>query len=193
MKDGDEFALTVTVPAEQWAFACRRLLFLEASVVQILSDRGWLREWFTAPELAALRLPGLPTTRQGVARLAKAERWRCRIVLQRGQEVREYHCTALPGRAFDQFIERIITAPRPVSEVVPPHPAIAATPAPPIAVKASNAIQPWVLPLMRIIRTQGVLSVARAMRELSEHLPPGAPRPTVEEAEEVLRGMGMLV
>jgi hypothetical protein len=63
MDFGDELPLNTSIPTEQWAFMTRRLHYLEAVVVQILGDRSLLREWYTAGELAELRLPGLPLTR----------------------------------------------------------------------------------------------------------------------------------
>jgi len=194
MKDDDEFALTVEVPAEQWAFACRRVRFLEAAIVQILGDRGRLREWFSAPELASLSLPGLPTTRQGVARLAKAEEWRSRIVMRRGQEVREFHCAALPDRAFDGLIERVIAAPRHEGEDIPPtNNTLPAKPPGDVTSDGGNTTPPWVLPLMRVMRSQHVPSVESALRELPRHLPSGAGCPTLHEAMNALRDIGMRI
>jgi len=54
------FPLTVTVPADDWAFTNRRLRYLEGVIVQILRDGGSVKEWYTAAELAALGLSGLP-------------------------------------------------------------------------------------------------------------------------------------
>lgn len=52
-------------------------------------------EWFTADELAELRLPGIPRTKRKVNKQAKAERWESRAAAQRGGG-REYPVSALP-------------------------------------------------------------------------------------------------
>ena len=88
--DNDMLALTVSVPAEQWDFARRRLRYMEAVIVQILRDAARFKEWYSAAELAALGLRGLPGTKQGIARLAASQKWRRRIVTGRGGERHEY-------------------------------------------------------------------------------------------------------
>ena len=193
MDFGDELPLTASIPADHWGFMTRRLRYLEAVIVQILGDRSLLKEWYTAGELADLGLPGLPLTRQGIARLAKARGWRSEITLQRGQEVRIYHCTALPARAFDGMLDRIILRrairKAGIPEPAPAMPSPATSPPPP---PTDNTAPPWVLPLLRIVRESGTLSVASAIKELPPHLPPGVPCPTDQEAEAVLRKLGMI-
>lgn len=66
------------------------------------------REWFTAGELAALRLPGLPTTTRGVLNVAQREGWTDRNDEIHGRLARprkgrgggvEFHLTLLPEPA----------------------------------------------------------------------------------------------
>ena len=200
MDFGDELPFTASIPADQWGIMTRRLRYLEAVIIQILGDRSLLKEWYTAGELAELALPGLPGTRQGIARLANAHGWRSHIVMRRGQEARVYHCTVLPARAFDGLLDRITLrrAARRAEAVPPglsPAPATrAAAPrqAPPPAPTTENTAPPWVLPLLRIIRETGSLSVDAALGELSNSLPPGMACPTREEAQTVLSRLGYL-
>ncbi|CAO3437226.1 DNA-binding protein [Azospirillum doebereinerae] len=197
MDFGDELPFTAAIPADHWGFMTRRLRYLEAVIIQILGDRSLLKEWYTAGELAELQLPGLPRTRQGIARLANARGWRSQIGLHRGQEARIYHCTVLPHRAFDGLLDRIICrgALRRTETVPPAPPDDAATPRPMAPHKAAteNTAPSWVLPLLRIVRETGNPSVAAALDELPRHLPPGVACPTHEEAETVLSKLGMLV
>lgn len=194
MDFGDELPLSATIPADHWASMKRRLVYLEAVIIQILGDRSLLKEWYTAGELADLRLPGLPHTRQGVARLANARGWRSHITMQRGREARLYHCTALPARAFDGLLDRIIVrgAMR-RADAAPAAPARSTTPhAAPVPSIPENTAPPWVLPLLRIVRASGSLSVASAVEELPRHLPPGVACPSHQEAEDMLRKLGMV-
>ena len=69
----DRFDLTVSVPADEWADAQRRLAWLEGMLLRIVRERSALREWYGAGELEALQLPGLPPSRQAIARLANKE------------------------------------------------------------------------------------------------------------------------
>ena len=50
--------LTVSVPAEEWAYAQRRLTYLETLLVRVVRDSRNIQEWFTAGELAGKVLPG---------------------------------------------------------------------------------------------------------------------------------------
>lgn len=59
-----------------------------------------MQEWFTAKELADLKLPEMPTTQQGIDKKAKAEKWPSRQRIGRGGG-REYHIAVLPNTAFD--------------------------------------------------------------------------------------------
>jgi len=67
-----------------------------------------VRAWLTASDIAALRLPGLPTTKRGVLDLAIREDWAGRAGAEGGEMVRqsrrrgggtEYHADLLPAAA----------------------------------------------------------------------------------------------
>ena len=72
-------------------------------------------EWFTAAELAALTLPGLPSDKRGMARRAQEERWTSRSHVDgsplyrprkgRGGGV-EFHVSILPGTARLEMARR---------------------------------------------------------------------------------------
>jgi len=77
--------------------------------------------WFTAAELAELRLPGLPETKRAINRRAEAERWGLRLgadgrPLARKRAGRgggiEYHFRALPGEAQIALARRGIIRPQ---------------------------------------------------------------------------------
>ncbi|MGE0256877.1 MAG: transposase domain-containing protein [Alphaproteobacteria bacterium] len=84
-----------------------------------------MTEWFTAAELAALRLPDLPVTESAVIRVAKREKWREErdtrgAPLARRRAGRgggwEYHRSLLPARALqrlvaDEVAERVAAEP----------------------------------------------------------------------------------
>lgn len=61
-----------------------------------------MKEWFTASELAELKLPDLPTTERGIREMAQRANWKsgahCRKVERRGGGF-EYHMAVLPHRA----------------------------------------------------------------------------------------------
>lgn len=191
--DDDNLPLTINIAADQWAFTCRRLKYLEAVIIQILRDAKRLKEWFSAAELAAFRLRGLPRSRQGVARLASVRRWRFRDASGNGGARREYHCTALPEPAFADLLDRIMLPPGTASaggqhaspEIPLPQTQKAAPP--------DNAAPPWMLPLMRSLRGGRLLTVQEAVEALPATLPPGVACPTYEEAETVLRRFGFTV
>lgn len=191
MLTDDDLPLTVTIPVAEWGYLVRRTRYLEAVAVQILRDHERLREWYAPGELAALNLPGLPATAQAIGRRAREERWLWRSHRgtggRRGRETREYHVVSLPARAFDALIERILALPAP-SDTAPL--VVPAEPLPPP--RRGDAAPSWVLPLLRVIRRQGKLSVAGAVSALSRELPPDAPRPDYAEAEAMLRSLGMV-
>jgi putative transposase len=59
-----------------------------------------MKEWWTARELAAERLPGLPIQRANIRLFAERERWRCRETRNHvGGARREYHLSSLPEAA----------------------------------------------------------------------------------------------
>lgn len=60
--------LTINVPADEWAYCQRRLIYLETLLLRLVRDRRNIQEWYDAEELASLRLPGLPGNSRAVAR-----------------------------------------------------------------------------------------------------------------------------
>lgn len=190
MNDG--FNLTVTIPAVEMAFLRRRLMYLEAVLVQLLRQERRVKEWFTVAELADLRLPGLPKTRDALTKRARAEGWRMRMVSHQRAERHAYHISSLPRRAFEALIDRVLQATASDSTedqapaFAPPPPALERPTAP-------NAAPPWVLPLMRIIRRQGTAQpINRALEQLPRHLPDGVACPSFDEAIQVLRTLGVV-
>lgn len=187
----DLFFLTVTVTADEWARAQRRIRYLEAALVQACRAQRQLKEWFTVAELLALRLPDLPTTRQGVVRRAHAEDWLCRIAAGRGGERYEFHFTNLPRKAFEEMIRRIVEPPSdsvdaPISDAPAPHVPEAPPSEAEHASPAAATAPPWVLPLMRLIRSNPSLPVDAAMAMLDLTLPEDGPHPTREEVAAII-------
>jgi putative transposase len=64
-----------------------------------------MKEWFTAAELAELKLPSLPTTERAFQIRAKREKWAFRKREGRGGG-REYPLSALPKAALDKYVQR---------------------------------------------------------------------------------------
>jgi len=95
------------------------------------------REWWTARELAAAKLPGLPGTKRGVVKLAGRERWRQRVgdgsqPLARKRPGREggggweYHVSLLPQAARVALEARSAPVSKPkakIAALVAPPPA----------------------------------------------------------------------
>lgn len=174
MSDHTDLGLTVTVPADAWALAQRRLAFLEAVLSQILQDRGRVREWFTARELAALNLPGLSNNPATIGSLAFHRSWARREVRRGGRMVPVYHYASLPQPAFEAFIRQIVRLPDDDLDAPPPP-------------RAQATAEPqWVLPLMRIIKG-GAGSWQDAYRQLRPALPPGVPMPPADAVEAAFR------
>ncbi len=174
----DDLFLTVQVPADEWAYSQRRLAWLETLLMRIVRDHRAMQEWYDTSELVALRLPGLPQSRQGIAQKARRENWPRRHI---GNRV-TFHVTAPSARAFDALIARILDLPPIEADTedlftVPPAP-VPDTPMP------ENAAPVWVLPLMRLMRTEG--NWGRAWRALPEHLPEGIQLPDVKDAAKIL-------
>jgi hypothetical protein len=189
--DAGRLALVAVVPTLELARLRRRVKFLEAALVQVLREDGHLREWFGAAELATLRLPGLPTTRQGIGRLAKAQGWEARIVTgARGGERLEYHFTSLPRRAFEALIALVMREGSPAGERAPAALPELPEPEPPPAAPPAVATPQWVLPLLRMLRGSA-LPLEDAVRALPAALPAGAACPDLAEARAMLRAMGM--
>lgn len=189
----DVFLLNVQVPAEEWAYAKRRAIYLEAVLVQLLADRDRLQEWYDAREIAALRLPGLPTSKAALTRLARAQGWLCREVIGKGGVRYEYHYASFPARAFDALIGRILNISH--SENTVPTaavPEIEPTPEPVVSSGADdNTAPPWVLPFMRLLRGSAKGNIAAAWRALPLELPASVRLPTREEAAETIIKLGL--
>lgn len=85
----------------------------------IPADARRAQEWFTAAELAALALPGLPADKRSINRRADSERWTSRLGPDRQLLVRkragrgggqEFHVSLLPGEARVELERRGIIA-----------------------------------------------------------------------------------
>ncbi len=191
----DLFSLTVTVEADEWARTQRRIRYLEAALVQAYRAQRHLKEWFSTAELLALRLPDLPTTRQGIVRRAHVEDWSCRITTGRGGERYQFHFSNLPRKAFEEMIRRIIepNEAAPVAEVpTEPAPMVHAGP---IGTTRSSTTEgttapPWVLPLMRLMKSNPSVDVDTALTMLDVGLPEEASHPTWEEVAAIFRRQG---
>lgn len=183
------FDLIATIPAADLAQLRRRVVYLEAVLVQVMRERKRIKEWFSSAELVALRLPGLPTTKAAVTRLAREQGWRMQKVVGQGGERHVYHFTSLPRRAFQGLIDLVLVPPPGAAPVdhVPEFPEPE-----PAALPPTNAAPPWVLPLMRMIRQHGSANVAEAIRDLPAGLPAGMACPSMDEAIAVLRTLGMV-
>lgn len=186
----EELGLVSVVPALELARLRRRVVYLEAALVQVLREDGQLREWFTAAELAGLRLPGLPTTRQGIARLARAGGWEARVTTGRGGERVSYHFSALPRRAFEALIALVLREGSPVGTEAPAALPELPEPDPPAAPPASTPTPQWVLPLLRLVKGHS-MPLEEAVRVLPAALPLGATCPSVDEARATLRALGV--
>lgn len=187
MTNDQGFDLSVTLPAVELAALKRRVRYLEATLIQIMRGTRGIREWFTSAELEALRLPGLPASKGAITRQARDQEWIARF----SGEHNEYHFSTLPRRAFEALIDRVLA---PASgHGAPEHqvPTIAA-PAPDPSPPTTSATQPWLLPLMRVVRMEAPATVQEAVELLSRHQPKGAPLPTIAEAIEALRRVGMV-
>ncbi|SBW01014.1 conserved hypothetical protein [uncultured Alphaproteobacteria bacterium] len=193
MSNDQGFELSVSVPASEWAELRRRVLYLEATLVQVMREARCLKEWFSGAELVALRLPGLPASKNAITRLAREAEWRFRVVTCQGGNRHEYHFSSLPRRAFETLIERVLAATMPDDGEADPHDLVPSLPPPASPMKeADNTAPPWVLPLMRAIRLDGAATVREAVELLPRHLPAGVACPTMEEALDVLRRLGMV-
>ncbi len=193
MSDRTEgFALMVHVPAEEWAYAKRRLVYLEAALLQLLKDRERIQEWYDAAELADLGLAGLPTSKAGITRTANAGSWLRRSVTGRGGMRYEYHYSSFPARTFDDLIGRILEVSQPDEDpVVPQAPEIAPAPMPARS-EPPNMEPPWVLPFMRLLKGGAKGSLTAAWRALPENIPPGVQLPSPEEAADTIFRLGLM-
>lgn len=178
-----EFDLTVQINASVWAYTQRRATYLEAMLIRVLRDEEQLQEWFSAEALASLKLPGLMVTAATITRKANAGRWRRKWEAGTKRHRYVYHVTCLPARAFDALISRLLNMP----DIEEDH----LDDTEPVAEPASTAITapPWVLPLMRLIKSGSDLTTA--WQELPDNLPEGVNLPSVEEAATVLVRFGL--
>lgn len=184
MSDDHSLDLIVPVPAGEWAFLNRRLAYLEALLMRVVRESGAMQEWYDSAALEALRLPGMPPTRQAIARKANAENW---PKIRRDRRT-VFHVSALPARAFDALIARIIDLPPLDTDTeglfdLPQLPATEPMP--------ENAAPPWVLPLMRLLKGEAAGNLGRAWQALPAHLPEGTPLPDVNEAAGILVRFGL--
>ena len=188
----DGFPLMVHVSADEWAYAKRRTAYLEAVLVQVLQDRERVQEWYDAAELIRIGLPGLPATKAGITRTARASGWKKREVNGRGGIRYQYHYTSFPSRAFDALISRILDVPEPSPEAdFPPvpeiEPALAEAPKP----NPANAAPAWVLPFMRLLKGGAKGDLGAAWAALPDHVPRGVRIPSKEEAATVIMRWGL--
>lgn len=180
--------LTVTVDADDWAYVQRRMDYLQALLLRIVRQEAAIQEWFSAAELDALRLPGMPASRSAITRKANRENWGPRSCRDRGGVTLRYHVTALPPRAFDTLIARFLDLP-PVSADLA---GAFDLPAVPLPVRLpENTAPPWVLPLMRVMKGEAGGDLGRAWQVLPDYLPEGMDLPDVTEAANVLVTLGL--
>ncbi len=189
MNGVDQFDLTVQVPADEWAYSQRRLRFFEAMAFRLLRDSGQLQEWFTAGELASLRLPGLSHSVGAVTRKANLQGWLRQAHATESGPRYLYHVTSLPARSFDELVRRLLDLPD--ADLDNGHWVDGIRPEPPTPLAPENTAPPWVLPLMRLMKGDANGNLSRAWRQLPEHLPKGTVLPSVEEAAEVLVRFGL--
>jgi hypothetical protein len=202
MAKNTEMELEASLPAADLARLQRRIAFLEAALIQVMRDDHGLKEYFTASEIACLGLPGLPTTRNGIARVAREQSWDYRTIRGPSGEQRVYHFADLPRRAFGAFVEPVVDGGRdlgahaheaagapaePATNVQLPSLAASVASAAPAA---SNTTPAWTLPLLRLLRRGGG-PLDHALAELPHHLATGVPCPSVDDARAILARIGV--
>lgn len=179
----DELELTVSVTASVWADAKRRIAFIVAALARIMRENTQLREWFTARELAAMKLPGLTGNAAGITRKAAHHNWRHKTVMQDGRKALAYHYTCLPNAAFEALIRRLIDIPD-IEQFIPDLPSHDPNR------KQVEPTPQWMLPLMRLIKTHLAVTWQEAYVMLEHQLGQGVDCPTpfqVEQAFERLK------
>lgn len=186
----DGLDLTVSVSADTWGYVQRRLAYLEALLLRVVRDQNKVQEWFSAAELAGKALPGLPMTKEAITRKASAEQWKKRKTRKDGRWSFNYHVSSLPARSFDALISRILDLPE-IDAVVPVLPDLPQVIFPEPPAEPENTAPPWVLPLMRIMKTETAGDMGAAWDRLPERLPPGIELPSVEDAAKVLVQLGL--
>lgn len=188
----DELTLMVHVPAEEWAFAKRRLLYLESVLAQFLRNRGDLREWYDAATLARLRLRGMPTSKAAITRKATEQGWLRRTVTARGGLRHQYHYSSFPERSFDDLISRILSVSAAHVDMPSSSPELPADPPPRAEAQPDNTEPPWVLPFMRLLKGGAKGDIRAAWRALPKCVPPGVVLPTAKEAAETILRLGLV-
>lgn len=184
------FDLSVTLPATELAALRRRARYLEATLIQVMRGARGIKEWFTAAELEALHLPGLAASKGAITRQAREQGWRTRPGPGPGPGAYEYHFSTLPRRAFEALMDRVLAPAVASGQPEAQVPAIAAPP--PLVEPPTDTTPPWLLPLMRVVRSEAPATVREAMELLPNYVPKGMPLPTLEEAAEALRNLGMV-
>lgn len=177
------FTLTVTLPIAELAHIQRRNHFLEAALVQVLRDGNRLKEWFSIAELLGLRLPGLPTTKSGLSRLIRREKWTAKTAHGPNGDTLYIHFSALPHRAFSCLLDRVLKTitrfnPDQWNEATQtPTENTSATPS------TTNPLAPqWALPLVRLLKGSAHGNLTVALQSLPQSLPSGVDCPTLDEA-----------
>lgn len=186
----NSFDLTVSVPADEWGYIRRRVVYLEAVLLRVIRDGNHMREYFAAGELAGMVLPGLPDTPEGVTRKASREKWRKRKTKVGSTWLNVYSVTSLPKRAFDALISRLLELPD-IDEAAPLLDILPKPPPPRFVPADTNTAPPWILPLMRLMKTETGGSLSEAWQMLPERLPPDVALPSVEEAAVILIRFGI--
>ncbi|CCG07333.1 Mu transposase C-terminal domain-containing protein [Pararhodospirillum photometricum] len=133
--------------------------------------------YYTTAELAALGLPGLPRTKQGVNKLATRESWPARDRQGRGGG-REYPASALPEVARVALGKRRVSEARAVTAVDAAPPLVAVDPGRLTdAARATMAARAALLTEVDRLRAEGGLSARQAVLVLVEHAQAGTLRP----------------
>jgi Mu DNA-binding protein len=193
MSKNDGFDLVVRVSAEDWEKMKRRVRYLESVVVQICRDKVQIKEWFTASDLVDLRLTGLPQSKAGITRLAQRQEWIRRTVRGAGGATYQYHFYSLTAPAFDDLISRIVNEQIEQADHLPEHaPKLAPPPPMPVIENTERTAAPWMLPLMRVVRSGKADTVGDIMRDLPQALPIGVDCPSVEQVRAALVNMGLI-
>ena len=185
----DKFPLKIEVDADEYALLTRRAASLEAFAVHVLRDNMAVKEWFTAAEIASLRLPSVPATAAGVRRVADSHAWYRRTGHGRGGRRNESHPGRLRQRAVNELVRRLWEGETTLAAQVDVAPAI---PAPPAQSLPENAEPPWLLPFMRLLKGEAEGDVSTAWKHLPKVLPRGVSLPSEEEAAVVILRLGLV-
>lgn len=188
MEKPTEFKFFVHVDADEWAYAQRRVTYLEALLIRVLHDKSQIKEWYEASELAALRLPSLPVSASGITRKAVAQHW---FRKKANGNKYTYYFGSLPERAFDALIGKLLTLPKD-AEPARGLPELEPVPVPIKTVLPDNAAPVWILPLMRLLKGKAKGNLTAAWTNLPDHLPAGTTLPDVDEATDTLIRLGLV-